>query len=923
MSKRAICIMSVLILGAAIPASADLIGWWKMDQGSGDQVWDYIEPFDDATIAPVNEEAVRWSTDGYKDGCLDFLISTPPFTMVDAPLNGTSVNISEASYSFWMNMPKVFQAWGPIFVLLGGANDHSIECDGVADLYVSSGSIWFGTKNAKVNDEQWHHIAVTYSVTANKIVIYVDGKSAASSASSLTDAISTVRIGGPRDRNQWRRYIGRIDEAAVWNNALTAEEVKSVFGAGPQWALYASNPTPADGAVVNSPNVTLSWTAGETAAQHHVYLSESRVDVNDGAAAADKGTTTATTFSNFAWQLGKTYYWRVDEIEADGTRTYVGPIWSFSIAAKLASLPDPTDGTILVDPNVTVSWTPGSGAVSHDVYFGADAANLPQVAHAQTATTYTPAALLAYDTTYYWRVDEFDGTNTYTGDVWSFRTTPDISITDPNQVGFWNFDRDENNVAIDWSGYGNHGQISGDPTRVDGYYLSALAFDGIDDVVEVPQVLSREATLSLTLMAWIKTDIPGPAGTIARDGSGLLWSDHSGGGDHFDVAVLGTKLAFETGPGGNPTTISNADVVTGDWVHVAVTRTTDSMCQIFLNGLLDNSSVHTGDTRVGSNPKIAIGANLLDSRYFTGTIDEVRAYNRVLTTDEIATAMRSNLLLAWKPSPANGGIVDFQFDAPLTWSAGDGAVQHDLYFGTDKAAVAAATTATADIYKGRLDQTSWTLPEALVWGATYYWRVDEVAADGAVTKGTVWTFKVADYIIVDGFESYTDVEGSRIYETWLDGYGTTTNGSQVGNNAEPFAERTIVHSGNQSMPLNYSNVGSVTVSEAERIWTSPQDWTIHDLNSLVLYIRGRTENAAAPLYVTIQDSLSKSATVVDPNEAAVTTANWQQWSIPFSDLPGVDMSRVKSMVIGIGSKTNPVMATGLIYIDDIEVRTAP
>ena len=61
--------------------------------------------------------------------------------------------------------------------------------------------------------------------------------------------------------------------------------------------------------------------------------------------------------------------------------------------------------------------------------------------------------------------------------------------------------------------------------------------------------------------AWIKAQTPGATGATARAGSGLLWSDAAGGGDHFTMAVLGTKLAFETGPGGNPNTISIQDVV--------------------------------------------------------------------------------------------------------------------------------------------------------------------------------------------------------------------------------------------------------------------------------------------------------------------------------------------------------------------------
>ncbi len=90
-------------------------------------------------------------------------------------------------------------------------------------------------------------------------------------------------------------------------------------------------------------------------------------------------------------------------------------------------------------------------------------------------------------------------------------------VADPNLVGFWNFDEDENGTAIDWSGRDRHGTILGDPLHVEGYNLNALSFDGIDDRVDVPQPFSGD----LTLLAWIRTDTPGAAGD-GRRGHGIV-----------------------------------------------------------------------------------------------------------------------------------------------------------------------------------------------------------------------------------------------------------------------------------------------------------------------------------------------------------------------------------------------------------------
>ena len=55
----------------------------------------------------------------------------------------------------------------------------------------------------------------------------------------------------------------------------------------------------------------------------------------------------------------------------------------------------------------------------------------------------------------------------------------------------------------------------------------------------------------------------------------------------------------------------------------------------------------------------------------------------------------------------------------------------------------------------------------------------------------------------------------------------------------PFAEKTIVHGGKQSMPLEYDNSESPYYSEAERTFDTPQDWTTNGADTLSLYFQGR------------------------------------------------------------------------------------
>ncbi|MHC4496998.1 MAG: hypothetical protein ACYSYM_14370, partial [Planctomycetota bacterium] len=158
--------------------------------------------------------------------------------------------------------------------------------------------------------------------------------------------------------------------------------------------------------------------------------------------------------------------------------------------------------------------------------------------------------------------------------------------------------------------------------------------------------------------------------------------------------------------------------------------------------------------------------------------------------------------------PANGAV-DVPMIAALTWTAADTAASHEVYFGTDPAAVYNATTASPEYVGPRALGAESYDPGGLAWDSSYAWRVDEVYPTGTV-KGLVWTFATADFISVDDFESYNDIDppdaaSNRIFDKWIDGFGITANGALVGNDLPPYAEQSIVHSGAQSMPYFYDN----------------------------------------------------------------------------------------------------------------------
>ena len=83
----------------------------------------------------------------------------------------------------------------------------------------------------------------------------------------------------------------------------------------------------------------------------------------------------------------------------------------------------------------------------------------------------------------------------------------------------------------------------------------------------------------------------------------------------------------------------------------------------------------------------------------------------------------------------------FNPEEALSWTAGEGAVAHDVYFGTDEYTVKSATTESPE-YKGRQTETTYQITDELSHMSDYYWRVDEIDENGNVVTGKVYRFQI-------------------------------------------------------------------------------------------------------------------------------------------------------------------------------------
>jgi hypothetical protein len=488
----------------------------------------------------------------------------------------------------------------------------------------------------------------------------------------------------------------------------------------------------------------------------------------------------------------------------DGVRFYEGdyvpPVLGERGAARI---PVPDDGALHADTWLTLTWSPGDFAVSHDVYFGESLDDVTDGAEGafqgnQSSTSFIvgfpgfpyPDGLVP-GTTYYWRVDEVndaDPNSPWKGDVWSFSIPPKTAFN---------------------------------PDPADGAEFVDL---------------------------------------------GALFTWMPGFGAKLHTVYMGTN--FDD--------VNNAS-----------------------GGMLSGSNRH--------NPR-----TLESEKVYYWRVDEFDppfTYKGDIWSFTTPGAVGNS-------QPANGAV-DVPMITTLSWTPADNAASSDLYFGADADAVKSATAASPEYIGNKALGSESYDPGKLALDAAYYWRVDAVYPDETV-KGLLWSFTTADFLLVDDFESYNDIdppdtESNRIFDKWIDGFGTTTNGALVGNDLPPYAEQSIVHGGAQSMPYRYDNASKT--SEATLTLVYQRDWTEEGVTKLSLWFRGDSGNAAEQMFVALGN-----AVVYHDDASATQITGWNEWVIDLAEFAGVDLTDVNAITIGFGTKGSPAAGgTGTMYFDDIRL----
>ena len=288
--------------------------------------------------------------------------------------------------------------------------------------------------------------------------------------------------------------------------------------------------------------------------------------------------------------------------------------------------------------------------------------------------------------------------------------------------------------------------VHGSLNSVAGMVNKGLEFDGDNaNRLEVMSAAKLEGMPGLTVAAWaMPRNLAGQEGMCIVS-KRIAWGDS----DLYNLFVWTGQVveARVNGAGAlNSTTVLEDDT----WYHIAFVfdgqGNADENMKIYINGALETSGHHPDNAVNETGAPVWIG-ELDANRGFAwnGILDEVRIYDHALSAQEVKRLAPKPM--AHDPMPADGAIHEDTW-VSLSWSPGDFAVSHDVYFGDD---VESVSDGTGDSFRGKQEATfyvagfpGFAYPDGLVAGTTYYWRVDEVndADPNSPWKGNVWSFTV-------------------------------------------------------------------------------------------------------------------------------------------------------------------------------------
>ena len=660
------------------PNNLGLVGYWSFEDTTGTIATDFSGNGNVGTLTNM-DASTDWVA-GKIGKALDFDGSND-YVNVPSPVN-LPTGLDPVTLSVWFYLDS-YGVSRPQILGYGGGQFHWFDVGlnntaGGNFLFIR----WYGTDTSsavKPALNTWHHVAVIDDGT--NAIMYLNGvqiiNTTRPNTSTYTKESSFLRIGKWTDDEANDYFDGKIDDVRIYSRTLSATEITNLYSRSSKiqkvksgitnnglvgyWSFEDATGTKATdfsgqgntGTLTNM-DANTDWVAGKigkaldfdgvddymTATASTLPTGSNPVTVaawfyvnsydNIRTAIAGYGQL-ATNYANFEMIIGTSGENRRIMIVTEGTSMYGTASVTTGIWHHGVIIDDGTNMEIYLDGQLDASAArlSVSNKLSQYVYIG-DYINQSESwelnGKVDDVRIYNRALsateiLTLYNSTKSTKVNSSQNNKLTNGLVglWSF-DGPDISGT----------------TAYDRSGNANNGTLTGSPSLIAGRIGQGMSFDGVNDYANITSADSIKFTSTFSASAWINPDsitvTEKFSGIVGKGGYGL----NSGwelvlNRDNTGAAAIGT-LGFVV----KQTDVYTSTVLSvGRWYHVVVTFD-GSTKRIYLNGVLDNSEA--GGSFTADDQLVYIGVrNPAEYHfgYFEGDMDDVRIYNRALSTSEI------------------------------------------------------------------------------------------------------------------------------------------------------------------------------------------------------------------------------------------------------------------------------------------------
>lgn len=626
-----------------------LVLHYKLDHASGTTVTDSSGNDYSGTVTGTTNWVSAVRNNGF-----DFNGNTKIQTNT---LLGNPINITLAA---WVDLDSIDSGGASEIISLGDHVLMRITASAI-QIHLYNGTTWTtSSANCSPVGTGWHHYAITFDDAANEVKIYINGQLATTATQTTTinytgQGTATV-IGRHGNGNTAYDLDGRVDDVRVYNYALTHAEIAVIYGLVGHFRLDESSGT----AVADSSGAgntaavtgTASWTAAVRSRGH-------RFNYTNG----DDYITIAN--SNSVQDIQEDDYsiafWFKPETIPPGTGLANDAAYGLVIkngsTMGIAYTHDQkfgmghpfSDGTVLLAESGN-TFAPGSYYhVVAVVKRAAGTLTLYVNGQSESTQTFTPDKVAYEQGTATWKLGIANpGSGTYKfaangtlDDVRLYNramTNQEIEALYGN-VGHWKFDETSGTMAADSSGAKLNGTYVNSPALgAEGVYTYAPNFNGgsLNHYVTLPNTaVSGKTTVSASF--WVKT---------THTGEQCVLSGNNASQDNEFLLFFGSHTEFRIYCHGSTQSWTIPSIADGEWHHfVVVSTAAGNTTMLYKDGVsMGSKSVSANNTpfniAVGglivAQEQDSVGGSFSTSQCMRGCIDDLRLYERPLSTKEVA-----------------------------------------------------------------------------------------------------------------------------------------------------------------------------------------------------------------------------------------------------------------------------------------------